>query len=385
MLRIPYLWVDALCIIQNDDEERDWYEQSSEMCEIYSNAQLVISADSSPSNNVGFLPGPEFHKREWKTLHVAHPAQPTHQVTAIVREYPSNIYCEQSRPALDLQPLHRRGWALQESLLANRLLRFTSHGMRWECNTNYKDQMGFMSRAIRLAKLTRLHPETSLKLPKSELKAIYQEEGQNHSHITDYMNDITPASVYYAWQGIVAQYTNRDLTNINDRLSALSGLARLISDALPNEPEDYLAGHWRENLSNSLLWYVSKAKIVNRPPVYRAPSWSWASVDGEIKYFQERYRFHYASSLTIHSAHCEPSPLDLFGRVRSGRISVTGHVVPVALRLSSVKPPKPRYSDNGGCAGYPFSDQFTWVTSLSGEAGEGYGTLQPNDSEETIK
>jgi hypothetical protein len=225
-----------------------------------------------------------------------------------------------------------------------------------------------------------------LKLPKSHLKAIYQEEeGKHHNHITDYMNESTPTSIYHAWQGIVSHYSNRELTNADDKLSALSGLARLISEALPTKPEDYLAGHWRENLPSSLLWYVSEARTPNRPHAYRAPSWSWASVNGQIKNFQEQYQFHYASSITIHSVHCEPSPLDPFGRVRSGGITVTGMVAPVTLRISSVKPFKPRYSGIGGCAGYPFNDQFAWVTSMSGEAGNEYSTLQPNESAETIK
>lgn len=54
-LRIPFLWIDALCIIQGADAQQDWEEQSAAMAEIYGNAYLTIVASNSASSAEGFL------------------------------------------------------------------------------------------------------------------------------------------------------------------------------------------------------------------------------------------------------------------------------------------------------------------------------------------
>ncbi|KAF2688957.1 HET-domain-containing protein [Lentithecium fluviatile CBS 122367] len=369
-LHIPYLWVDALCIVQNDDGERDWYEQSSEMCEIYSNAHLVISADASPTSNFGFLPGRDRMDKRWETSRVFD-TESDRRIIASVRTHDANttiLYTGRAWDGKSINPLLQRGWALQESMLANRLLRFTSCGMQWQCNHAHRDEMGLMSRAIRLAKLTRLYPSLKSSLPQSAIPAISIEEEKYTRHITDFMNQNSSASIYHAWQGIVSYYSERDLTKIADKLSALSGLARLVSDALQCKPDAYLAGHWKDDLASSLLWYVSRSKVPNRSSPYRAPTWSWASVNCQVRYFQEQYQFLFKTSVTIHSAHCQPSPLDSFGRVTSGKLSVTGMLTPVSLHISPTKSHQIQYTGKGGCAGHPYTDQFSWVSLFGGSA-----------------
>jgi hypothetical protein len=74
------------------------------------------------------------------------------------------------------------------------------------------------------------------------------------------------------------------LTKPEDKLVALSGITRLI---LEKVGADYLAGLWRDELSDGLLWRVENCQQADfspstRPSVYRAPSWSWASVDARL-------------------------------------------------------------------------------------------------------
>lgn len=74
------------------------------------------------------------------------------------------------------------------------------------------------------------------------------------------------------------------LTKPEDKLVALSGIARLILEKVGT---DYLAGLWRDELSDGLLWRVENCQQANlspstRPSVYRAPSWSWASIDAML-------------------------------------------------------------------------------------------------------
>lgn len=54
--------------------------------------------------------------------------------------------------------------------------------------------------------------------------------------------------------------------------------------------DEYLAGLWRRFLPELLMWEVAwestwrviNAHLARRSPCYRAPSWSWLSIDGPV-------------------------------------------------------------------------------------------------------
>jgi hypothetical protein len=52
-LKIQYIWIDALCILQGD--KTDWEEQSSQMDKIFQHSYVTICAASSSSCMEGFL------------------------------------------------------------------------------------------------------------------------------------------------------------------------------------------------------------------------------------------------------------------------------------------------------------------------------------------
>jgi len=84
---------------------------------------------------------------------------------------------------------------------------------------------------------------------------------------------------YDLWSNIVLEYTRCNLTMESDKLVAISGVAQMIRRLLKDE---YLAGLWRKWLPYHLLWYKENPNDTGRSAVYRAPTWSWASVDGEV-------------------------------------------------------------------------------------------------------
>lgn len=69
------------------------------------------------------------------------------------------------------------------------------------------------------------------------------------------------------------------------KLIALSGLVKEMSLLLKG---NYLAGLRKNGFASELLWPVFKPNIANngtpsfRPEPYRAPTWSWASIDGQV-------------------------------------------------------------------------------------------------------
>ena len=82
--------------------------------------------------------------------------------------------------------------------------------------------------------------------------------------------------VHQAWRMIVQDYTRRALSEPSDKLIACAGLAEEFARVLRSE---YLAGLWSDSLFEDLLWVRSSLCLPR--PSYRAPSWTWASVDGE--------------------------------------------------------------------------------------------------------
>jgi hypothetical protein len=102
------------------------------------------------------------------------------------------------------------------------------------------------------------------------------------------------------WQKLVTKYTRASLTRESDRLVAIAGVGKHLQ-SLTND--DYLAGLWRRDIEKQLLWEVSesddhkpiigfshhrpinfKPQTSYRPRNYRAPSWSWASVEGGVEW-----------------------------------------------------------------------------------------------------
>lgn len=83
-----------------------------------------------------------------------------------------------------------------------------------------------------------------------------------------------------AWMKIVENYSGRKASVESDKLVACAGIAEQFHRVLRS---DYLAGLWRsDTLSIDLLWKPDHYEACTRPTVYRAPSWSWAAVEGSI-------------------------------------------------------------------------------------------------------
>lgn len=107
-LAIPYLWIDALCIIQ--DSAADWHREASTMAVVYSNAHLTLSASVSPSPNTALLP----------TFVLVHDDR--------YRRGPTYMHGDVRGGTLA-----RRGWCLQERCLSRRIVHFGRQQVHWEC------------------------------------------------------------------------------------------------------------------------------------------------------------------------------------------------------------------------------------------------------------
>jgi hypothetical protein len=126
--------------------------------------------------------------------------------------------------------------------------------------------------------------------------------------------------LYREWQYLVQQYSRARLTYTKDKLPALSGLAKVFTRRLK---DDYVAGLWKGNLFRGILW--SAGNNTTAAATYRAPTWSWASVDGFVTYpvwdISECQREPLARTIC---AVTTPLTEDVTGQVTGGYLLISG-------------------------------------------------------------
>ncbi|PVH80477.1 HET-domain-containing protein, partial [Cadophora sp. DSE1049] len=237
-LGIRYLWIDSLCIVQ--DSKMDWEEESSKMGDYYSSSWLTIGAGAStPKREALFtdrVPEESFQlqmNRQGKASSVY-----------------INIKADQAQTfSLDLgaSALDSRGWTLQEQILPARFLAFGPTQVYYRNKEHIHCECG------------RVMDIQHTDIPRRD---IFLKPGD--------------------WFRLVECYTKRSLTFSEDKLPALSGLAHEYQRA---SGDRYLAGIWSRELWKGLFWRRDMDCLRSSgPELYRAPSWSWAAVNGSIKY-----------------------------------------------------------------------------------------------------
>ena len=125
-LLVRYLWVDALCIIQDDTS--DWAAESTRMGPYYENALCTIAATGAADTTEGCF----FERRSLRfdvrpcLLNL----QQTHESTS-VWVLPVEVSWSQ---AVNRARLNMRGWVKQERVLSPRTLHWSQVGVFWDCN-----------------------------------------------------------------------------------------------------------------------------------------------------------------------------------------------------------------------------------------------------------
>jgi hypothetical protein len=297
-LKLRYLWIDSLCIIQ--DDRVDWDRESAKMGAIYRNAFLTIAAAGAKDGSEGcFIP---------RLRPVVDPVR--FQQTSSRGEEGSmwiGLYQGDFVGSVTSGPLNARGWVLQERVLASRTVHFAQEQLYWECDQLTLGEDGrteFHSDSLR-------HILSPLPLLHLQYLAVNESPSQ---------------LLYDRWYSLVENYTSRKLTKPDDIFPALSGV---VSEVARLNRDEYVAGLWRSCLHVGLLW---QAKGVNwgglpRPAAKRAPSWSWTAVEGPISYLSSsrvRNTKEAFSSITIHSANCALVGQNPYGQIGKGFIRLTG-------------------------------------------------------------
>ncbi|KAL8868500.1 MAG: hypothetical protein Q9198_008156, partial [Flavoplaca austrocitrina] len=234
-LNIRYMWIDSLCIFQDADDRSDWIKEAAQMHRVYEHAFCNLSATGGEDSSVGL-----YHPRRTDSLcHVEvdltfsildPQASPTRYA---MLDY---LYWEKE---LSKSPLHYRGWVVQERLLARRVLHFCRNELIWECNEMaaseaYPTGLPSIYRNQAKARLKSLDPDT---------------EGRRLRQLATTESD-SRFFAHQLWPRIVQLYTQCQLTKPNDKLIAISGIAKRMSSIIR---DDYVIGMWRRYLPSELL------------------------------------------------------------------------------------------------------------------------------------
>ena len=297
-LGLQYLWVDSLCITQDSASEKD--KEIAKMDRIYQNAQLTICAASAEKCNDGFL----------ATRSMRGDSSPSTILASIPFACPNmasgTVSLRKPEPYyIGYEPLSKRGWALQERVLSSRMIIYGRWQMYWQCQSQMKSDGGRTDRFD--DKLAGLSVLDSLQM---------QSSGHSWSTSDD--------AIWTGWAKVVQDYSRRRLAQPSDKLPALSGIANRFQNATNDY---YCAGLWKSSLLKGLKWIVAPLLHQGRPSIYRAPTWSWASVLGAIFIMNyHRPRKHSAASHTL-IVDCRVTLEDTsapFGKVREGKLTIRG-------------------------------------------------------------
>ncbi|KAL2068476.1 hypothetical protein VTL71DRAFT_16574 [Oculimacula yallundae] len=336
-LGIPNLWVDSLCIIQ--DDPMDKAVEVAQMPLVYSQATLIISAARSKDVHEGFL-------GDRSDIFEEHFQLPYRRLDGRLETV--SLFNVETRGS---EPLDSRAWALQEKFLATRLLEFGRCQTQWTCQSKavgtlidgYKHYVSpqyavdGLSRAI----LSLLRGEevsssdmsgafpyekTFSNTPGSEGSGSEMVESvgsdSSSTSLRSFSLDWPPSKPYNIWRNLVQVYNVRELTLQSDRLPAISGLACRFAELIDDQ---YCAGIWKSRLPHDLLWYMFSEDNHGQHQRCQGPSWSWASAPGSLYYRNEYDHVDQDSSIQIVDSHIElVNEHNLYGAVHSGTLTVEG-------------------------------------------------------------
>lgn len=252
LLSIPYLWIDALCIIQGDD--RDWNHQSSQMGLIYRNASLTIAVAATGSCEHGF------RNNQREILHIPFESQVNPEVFGLfslrylcIDHWPEIDIYQYSRAEIDESAWASRRWTFQEQFLSHRIVLFTAGELYF---TSPEGMMNYSTENV------------------MEPLLLFE--------------DVLTWDFWHT--SLLFHYTRRrGVSRHTDVLPALSGLSDIFARVHELSSSDYVAGLWNGNLHIGLAWqcggdHLGKLSSVREllerlllPTQYLAPSWSWAS------------------------------------------------------------------------------------------------------------
>ncbi|ORY60792.1 uncharacterized protein BCR38DRAFT_411908 [Pseudomassariella vexata] len=247
-LNVPYLWIDSICVVQ--DDAKDWEVELGKMENVFSSAYCTLAASSAESSLVGFPSSRT--PRTYVAVRSSTRANGTTYFAKCIDNFHQDV---------EAAVLNTRGWVFQERALSRRTIHFTSNQIYWECGKG-------------------VHCETLAKLKNP--KAAFLGDSDFPTLALEYFR----GGRIVHFQGLYEMYSRLAFTNPTDRSVALLGLEQRLARTFKMQG-DY--GILEGFLERSLLWRAEKPygmKRISFPPGRGCPSWSWMAHMGAIGYLE---------------------------------------------------------------------------------------------------
>ncbi|CAJ2513010.1 Uu.00g011290.m01.CDS01 [Anthostomella pinea] len=249
---VHYLWIDSLCIIQ--DDMNDWEYESRRMEQVFSAAYCTLAASSAKSSVEGFLK----YRQPRSCVQL--------ETKSLGRLYVCQNIDDFHRD-VELGGLNTRGWVLQERVLSRRSIFFTSTQVYWECGAG-------------------VHCETLARLKNS--KAAFLGDANFPESALEYYRDGRQMLV----QDLFERYSSLAFTKNWDRPVAIIGLQERLAKAFRTQAA---YGFFAPYFGRLLLWKRLGSRHMTRIIQQRgigvpAPTWSFFSKEGAIKYLELKFQ-----------------------------------------------------------------------------------------------
>lgn len=305
-LGLRYIWIDAVCIIQDDADA--WATEAAAMADVYSNAHIVLVATAADDCSQGFL----WPRKQPLVIQCAPDSKSTFNVSA---RYNNSHDCTLRNDNANY-PLFKRGWCMQERFVARRTIHFLADELRFEC------------RSTRICECNSSTGEADW----------YKAESDSYRRITALQKpkEISDIAFGTLWNGVVHGYSGKQFTHDNDVLPALSGIARRLECL---KPGTYLAGLWERGLVMQLAWYCSEGATEPRDfdswqgSTLPRPTFSWMSSSKPVSFPQHHIKgvsdavgkmSKISPSCKLLSSNVRLLSTDTYGRISDASICLRG-------------------------------------------------------------
>ena len=338
-LGLKYLWIDSLCILQSGEgSEEDWILHVADMSLVYANCTVNISIDRARNPDEGAFTHRDPLRIQrcdiWRQG-IGSPKSP-YTVTPLST-------C--GHAALKRLPLASRAWVVQERLLSPRVLHFGSEQIFWECSevplASESVPLGLPEQALTTDSRRPAHPRPF---------SMVQFQSQSQSSDNNPYAEVTDLTKVSFWHNIVREYSSCQLTKpYKDKLNAITAVARRVAS---RRGDEYLAGLFQTSIHFDLLWVrweqldemPGKSTTKHSTGAYRAPTWSWACMDGPVHFFL-KVESHMLLAKLVSTSVVLVNRNNKFGAVKDASLSWRGLLIPVYLTDSEPTLFDPR--DNG--------------------------------------
>ena len=265
-LQVEYLWIDCLCIIQDDAPDKK--REISKMGHIYKSALCNIAAAEEYHPQLGLFRSR--NSENLKPFEVRLGNQfPVRRRGDDMRESFYIVNTDFKKRRIYDAPVNKRAWVVQERCLSSRVLTFTRNQVFWRSETfgacetfpyGYPRKLGLLDDEFNPARSW-----DSERVPQSA--------------------SVIRSELLEKWDALVALYSPCGLKDQKDRLNAIEGLASLFRKRF--DDDKYLAGLWESTMPLSLLWRVNEGRTSDGSRCKRIqetdfPTWSWVSVQGDV-------------------------------------------------------------------------------------------------------